>query len=509
MSQRSVKKITIINIIFSLIAQMATLISGLIIPRLIIGYFGSNLNGLISSLNQFLGFITLVEGGIVGVVSASLYKPLAENDMDKVSSIYTASNKFFKKISLIYIVLVLLVASFYPLIFSTGYTWEYVFALTLIVGINTFIQYCFSLAPRVVINADRKGFIVSIVSVIITVGNLIITLLVVNFFKNIFLLKIGSAILFLLQPLIFGAYLNRNYKINKKALPDQNSLNQRWDGFSQTLAFFVHSNTDVVLITILSTLLNVSVYNVYLMFVSAIKMIIMALSQAINPSMGRVLAQGNEKKMNDAFNLYSFSISAISIFAFTCGAILIAPLVNVYTHGITDANYNQPLIGIFLMFAEAVYCTRDPFVSVAYAKGRFRQTAIFAYMEAFLNIVLSVVLFFIMGIAGIALATFIAMACRAILHVIYLKKHILHRSILKAVMGVLSGLFVFVVSGIICYFINFEVVSFISWFIYAFMVAGITGVILLFSTLIFNRRMLIKAVRFFFKFNKKQNAKEV
>ncbi len=509
MSEQSSKKITIINIIFSLISQFATLISGLIIPRLIIEHFNSNLNGLISSLNQFLGFITLIEGGIVGVVSASLYKPLADNDMDKVSRIYSASNRFFKKISLIYILLVIAVATFYPLVFSTGYTWDYVFALTLIVGVNTFVQYCFSLAPRVVINADRKGFVVSITSLLITVGNLIITILVVNFFKNIFLLKIASAILFLIQPLIFGTFLNKNYKINKKSTPDETALNQRWDGFSQTLAFFIHSNTDVVLITILSTLSNVSVYSVYLMFVSAIKMIIMSLSQAINPSMGRVLARGDKDKMNLAFDFYSFFISAISIFAFTCGAVLIAPLVSVYTSGITDANYNQPLIGIFLMFAEMVYCSRDPFVSVAYAKGRFKQTAIFAYLEAFFNIALSISLFFVFGIAGIAFATFIAMSVRAILHVIYLKKHILYRSILKSIKGIISGVFVFALTGILCYFINFEVSGFTSWFIYAFIVAGITGVILLLSILLFNRRMLLKSMRFFFKKTKKQNVKEV
>ena len=56
------KNITFINSISSLLLQMVTIISGFIIPRLILKTFGSEVNGLVSSLNQFLGYITLLEG---------------------------------------------------------------------------------------------------------------------------------------------------------------------------------------------------------------------------------------------------------------------------------------------------------------------------------------------------------------------------------------------------------------------------------------------------------------
>ena len=49
------------NIIVSLFQQIVTIICGLILPRAIIGTYGSNVNGLISSITQFLGYITLLE----------------------------------------------------------------------------------------------------------------------------------------------------------------------------------------------------------------------------------------------------------------------------------------------------------------------------------------------------------------------------------------------------------------------------------------------------------------
>ena len=53
-------------------------------PKIILSYFGSEVNGLVSSLNQFLAYITLVEGGITGVILANLYKPLVDKDEKKL-----------------------------------------------------------------------------------------------------------------------------------------------------------------------------------------------------------------------------------------------------------------------------------------------------------------------------------------------------------------------------------------------------------------------------------------
>ena len=49
------------NIISSLLLQLVTVICGLILTRAIIGKYGSNVNGLISSITQFLTYITLLE----------------------------------------------------------------------------------------------------------------------------------------------------------------------------------------------------------------------------------------------------------------------------------------------------------------------------------------------------------------------------------------------------------------------------------------------------------------
>ena len=79
------KNVTLINAVSSFALQIATIISGFIIPKLILMTFGSEVNGLIASFNQFFGYITLVEGGLTSVVMAKLYKPLVNKDIKKTS----------------------------------------------------------------------------------------------------------------------------------------------------------------------------------------------------------------------------------------------------------------------------------------------------------------------------------------------------------------------------------------------------------------------------------------
>ena len=71
--------ITLKNIVSNIILQVVTIISGFIIPRIILINLGSDVNGLVASLNQFLNYITLLEGGVSSVILANLYKPLILN----------------------------------------------------------------------------------------------------------------------------------------------------------------------------------------------------------------------------------------------------------------------------------------------------------------------------------------------------------------------------------------------------------------------------------------------
>ncbi|MFG6394296.1 MAG: oligosaccharide flippase family protein [Lachnospiraceae bacterium] len=482
------------NILASLLLQFITIISGLVIPKIILVNFGSNINGMVSSLNQFLNYISLLEGGLSGVVMASLYKPLVNKDEKKISAIIKVTSQFLKKIAKIYILYTLAVSILYPLFVNTGFSWNYVFILTIILSFNLFIQYFFSLTYRLLLNADRKGYIVSYAQMLFIFLNMVLTIVAVNFIKSIHLVKLVSTITFIVQPVIFSIYVKKHYHIEKDVQADKAALSQRWDGFGQNFAFFIHTNTDIVLITIFMTLKDVSVYSVYLMVANSLKSIAISVSGAISPFMGKALVTEKSRK-NEIFDQYTLLINILTTFLFSCGILLIVPFIKVYTLEITDTDYIQPLFGITILLAEAVYCYRDPYVNVAYASGHFKQTAAYAYLEALVNIIISVIAIKYLGILGVAIGTLISMIIRMVLQVLYIKKNILYRPVKKWVKSMLVYMFVLllcILSGYIQ--ITKSVTSYTGWFFIAIISAAVCAVIIIIVTFICYKSLVLSTI---------------
>lgn len=86
------------NTICQLLLEAITAACGLILPRLILSYFGSTYNGIIQSISQFISCIALLKSGIGSVTRAALYKPLAQNDSVGISEVVNATELFPHKL---------------------------------------------------------------------------------------------------------------------------------------------------------------------------------------------------------------------------------------------------------------------------------------------------------------------------------------------------------------------------------------------------------------------------
>lgn len=483
------KRSVILNIVTSLLLQIVTVISGFILPKIVLSNFGSQANGLVSSISQFLGYITLLEGGVSGVVLSSLYKPLSKKDFGKVSGILKATEQFFKNIASIYAIYCIVVAIIYPLVKETGFSFGYVFSLTLIVGATSFIQYMFSLSYRLLLRADRCSYVVSLSHIVFIILNIILSVISIKIYPSMHFLKIVNVAAFILQPIIYRIYVRRNYPLIKDIQPDNDALEQRWDGFGQNLAYFIHTNTDIVILTVFSTLLDVSVYAVYSMIAVALKNLVLSISSPIVPSVGTILASEDDEIKNSTFDLYELIIGFITTFLFVCAIILAVPFVRVYTSGISDANYIQPFFAVVLLLSEAVYCYREPYINVVYASGHFKQSAKYAYTEAIMNIVISLALVKKFGLNGIVTGTCISMIYRMIAHVVYIRKNILFRSVSKF----LKNTTMFAITGF-CVVLIFrkliltEITTYYQWFMYATLVGASVLCTLIAVMFLFNRK---------------------
>lgn len=483
-------KVTLINIISSLALQVVTVISGFIIPKIILTNFGSSVNGLVSSLNQFLSYITLIEGGITGVVLSNLYKPLVDHDNKKISAVLVTAKKFFNKIGYLFIVYSIGVAVFYPILSKEGFSWPFVAALTVVLSLNLLIQYLFSLSFRVLLQADKKLYVISFTQIVITVCNIVCAFLSVKIYPSIHLLKLLTGLLYIIQPLVYGYFVKKHYSIDWNTEPDDNLLKERWNGFAINCAAFIHYSTDITILTIFTNLATVSIYGVYTLVTNGLNGLFAAVLGAIAPTVGQAYAKGDEHELNKKLDLYEFITFILVYFCFTLSGLLITPFVQLYTNGITDADYIQPLFGVLIVMAEGLFLIKEPHSDLSYSANKFKELSVPAFVEAGVNVLVSIILVHKLGLIGVAIGTIAGMTYRMAYQIYFTTKIVKNRKQWIFYKKLLAFSFVTVIGVAICHFVPLTDITVWNWVLHAFIYALIFGVLyLILGLLLFKKEI--------------------
>lgn len=460
----------------SLIAQIITLVYGLVLPREILAKYGSEVNGLIQSITQFLGLISFLELGIGQVVQSALYKPLADRDYRKISCILASGKKFYRRIALALVLYVGMLICVYPVVAHYSFSRFYIITLIAILSISMFAQYYFGIVYEQLLHADQRSYLIYIMQVITNVVSLLVCVWMIRCNATIHTLKLVTSGIFLAKPLVYRMYIRRNYCIISNVTYAEEPIKQKWNGTAQHFSSVVLSGTDNIVLTLFSTLQNVSVYSVYYMVVSSIQRFYYTATVGIQAAAGRVWAKRDHDDIKRFFSIIESSLHGITVFLFCCTAILIIPFVQIYTNGLTDINYIHPDFAYLLIFAYGIFCLRTPYNIWILAAGHFKQTQRCHITAATMNLLISIFAVSRWGLVGIAIGTLIAMCYQTIWMMIYTTNKLIKCSafhLLKQWIADIAAVLLICVatSGIVL-----QEVSYLRWFLMAVKVAVIAAV---------------------------------
>ncbi len=467
-------KKTILNIAVSFLLEAVSILSGFVIPVLIIRKYGSDVNGLTQSITNFLGYVAVLQLGAGSVIKAILYKPLAKKDIREISVIVKTSNAFFRKIGIAGLVYMAVMSIVFPLFITPQYSFIYTFSLVIIIGFGVLGQYFFGITYQMILEADQKSYVYSFVQIVSILLNTLFAYLVISLDLSIQVYKIITTLLFLARPLILRIYVNKKYHIDKKVRQDYSLMNQRWDGFAHGLAYYIHSKADIFVLTICSTLSLVSVYSVYAIITTGLNSVITRIDSAVRPVFGNIIANSEENNLQKSFNAYNTVIHVFCSIAFSTAVVTAQKFVVVYSHGITDAEYIQPVFSFLILTAEFLYCIRSPYNSIIFTANKFKETKSSAFIEAGLNIIISIILVPFWGLVGVAIGTLIAMAYRTIYFIVFLKKQIICYSYISQIKRYSVTLISYLITIMISSRISYEVTGYLSWVAYAAIICCIS-----------------------------------
>lgn len=469
------KKRLLYNTLFGFANQFIMLICNFILPRQILSHFGSNVNGLVTSISQFLGLIALTEMGITAVVQASLYGPLARGDKEEVSRVVKASKNFFGKIGAILFGYIAVLCVVYPLI-RKDFPYGFVIPLIIAISINSIAQYYFGMTNLLLLYADQKAYIPLIFNSVSIISTTIISIVFMKLGASIQVVKFVAAMALLIKPLGMAVYVNKKYDINKDVELHGEPIKQKWNGMAQHFASFVLSHTDVMVLTLFSTMANISIYNVYYMVVAGLRQIISTTTIGVDALFGNLYAK-KDPKLEKVFSTYEWIVHTIVTLIFTIAALLICSFISIYTRGIDDADYYKPLFGTLLVLAYSLYSIRLPYNSMIMSAGHFKQTQNSAIIEAGLNVVLSIIFVNVFGLVGVTIGTLVAMLYRTCYLAWYLSRNILNRNIMHYIKHIFVDCVIVLFIWLATRWIHSEASNYGEWIIIAleFLTVSLVG----------------------------------
>lgn len=484
------------NTVMSLTFEALTIICGFILPRFILEAFGSETNGLISSLTHFLGFISLCELGMGAVVPASLYRPLAEKNMDRVSAVVASAQRFYRIIAAILLGYIMVLMGVYPLAVKDSFDFIFSASLILIISISTFARYYFGITYTLLLKSDQKQYISFIINSVTLVLNTVISIILIKCGFSIHIVKLASSIIFIARPLCLNLYVKKHYKLNLKVKYEGEPIKQKWNGIAQHFAATIQEKADTVILTLLSSLTSVSVYGVYFMVANGIKGLIYSLTAGVSAMLGNMLAKEETEQLNKTFSKFEWLMHTLSTYLFTVTGILAVPFVKVYTLGLKDANeYIVPAFSAVLCVALAAKCLQMPYNTMVQVAGHFKQTQKSAMIEPILNIIVSVALVYKFGLIGVAVGTLVSMGYRVIYLSVYLMKNILFTKPFVFIKQIcIDALSVLVMVAAVCW-LKLSSLSFAGWILLALPVAFICLAVCLLINLIFYKEQLFLNLR--------------
>lgn len=471
------------NMAANLFLQIAVFISGIILPRFILQAYGSSINGMITSVNQFLTYLGLAEAGVATASVVALYTPLALGRKDEVNSILSAARKFYNRSGVLFLSLTAVLVFIYPFFISGQLDNSLVRWMIVVLAGSTLVDYFFLGKYRVLLMANQEGYVVALIQSAGTVANMVVSIGLIYAGASVLAVKAVATGVYVLRLFLVKAYAKKKYPdLDFHAQPAEGALKQKNAALFHQVVTIIVNNTDTTILTIClgsRSLLEVSVYGIYMLVVNAVNQLLTSFSNGLTAGFGEVIARREEETLKKSYSDYEYMFFLIFFVVVACMGVLLIPFISVYTIDMKDVQYVRPVIAVLFTLLVFLQNVRIPGLTIICAAGHYKETRYQAGLEAAINIVVSLALVWSMGMTGVLLGTVCSYGYRSFEIILYTNRHLIPGTAKTAFSRIIRNLVVtavLIAAGI--WLIPQNMTSFINWFIYA-VAAGVVSVVLI------------------------------
>jgi len=485
------------NLVSSLIYQVVLISISFLLPRLYLENFGSEINGVLSTIKQIFAYMWLLEAGVGLATTQALYKRLGEEDYKGAGSVLSATKLYYLKTGFVYLGIVLLIAVLYAYFIPTGITGHVVFLLVFLNAVPGLFSYFVYAKYRVLMEADGRKYIINNSETVVQLLSNLGKVLVLFLTDSLILIQLVYCVIALCQLIFLYIYAKKRYTwLDFSLPPDFKAISQKNSVIAHQLSGMVFSNTDVILISVMCDFKAVSIYTIYNIFFSQMQNLITSIVSGVNFKFGQMFYADRER-FYKAYDIYEKLYIMATFVIYTLMAVFLLPLIQLYTKGINDADYTNETLLILFVIMNLLANTKMPSGNVIEYSGEFSQTRSHAIWEMAINLTVSVAAIYYIGIIGAIIGTVAALIYRNIVAVYHVNKKVIKRSVFATYKSFLinGGVFLFVM---LVFFVNsFSNISFIRLVLKGIIHSVWITALYIIANLIFNKSLYTAIIEFF------------
>lgn len=450
------------NMLSSLFLNAIIIIVGFFAQAIFLKLMGAEylgINGLFTNVVSMLG---IVELGIGSAIIYHLYKPIATKDIPLIKALMNFYKKAYHLIALLIFLLGLILIPFLPLFVKEVTLPIHITFVYLLFIIDIIASYLLSY-KRSILYADQKNYIINIVHIFYIIFLNTMQLLILYFTKNYYAYLLIKIVMRILENVIITIIVNKKYTYLKEESREELEKEIKDDIYKKVKALVFHKigsfivlGTDNILISQIFGVITVGLYSNYSMIINATQTLSSQALTSLTPSVGNLLTEKNTEKTFNIFKKIRFLNFCIALIASTLLLLIMDSFITIWI-GQKYILAIGILIALVMNFYQQVM--RNSYSIFKEAAGIFYEDRFVPLVESILNIIASIILAKLFGLAGIFMGTWISsLALWGYSYPKFVYKGLLKRNYISYIKetSAYTGLF------IVTLFLSYSVASFVK-----------------------------------------------
>ena len=404
------------NLISILLSQVVSILLRFIGRTIFINVLGKSYLGINGLFSDIFTMLSLAELGLDTAITYRLYKPIAENDNERLRVLLNFYKHAYFIIGLVIFTAGIILIPFLPYLIKDysklddlGINATLIFLLYLF---NTASTYLFFAYRSSIIKAAQKMYIVTSISMIVSFVARIVQIVSLLIFRS-FTLYVAISVFFSVIT-NFISFIAAKRMFPEVCMPTKEKLDisEIKDIFKDLSAVFVGKvnvvvlkATDNIVLSAFIGLETVGLYSNYLLLYTTIKSLLTGVYNAAKASMGDFFIQSDLQTKYDFIKLMNY----ITIILYGTAAVGVSVVANELIGVWIGDDYLiefpfSVLIGIEILFMGI----KQNLNQIRNVSGLFRQMWMRPLIGTIINLVVSIALVNTLGIFGVIIGTITA-----------------------------------------------------------------------------------------------------